>query len=73
MDIGFHVNCPLFLPDFNETRIFSTDFEKYPDIEFHENPLGGSRFVLFGRTDRWKDIHDEDTSCFFKIINKIVF
>ena len=51
MCIGLHVNCPLFLSDFNETGIFSTDFEKYANIEFHENPLSGSRFALFGRTD----------------------
>ena len=28
MYIGLHVKCPLFLSDFNETLIFSTDFRK---------------------------------------------
>jgi hypothetical protein len=39
MFIGLHVNCPLFLSDFNEREIFSTDFEKYSNIEFHEKPV----------------------------------
>jgi len=41
----------LFLPDFHETRIFSTDFrlKKSSNVELHENPFRGSR--LRGWTD----------------------
>jgi hypothetical protein len=28
MYLGFHVKYPLFLSDFNQTRIFSTDLRK---------------------------------------------
>jgi len=38
---------PLFLWDFNETCIFSTDFGK--SITFHENPFSVSRVVPRGR------------------------
>jgi hypothetical protein len=53
------------MSDLNETGIFSTDFEKYPNIEFYENSLSESRFVLFGLTDRWKNRHGEDNSRYF--------
>ena len=32
MYIGLHENYNLFFSDFNETRIFSTDFEKHINI-----------------------------------------
>jgi len=32
MYIGLHVKSPLFLFDFHETLIFSTDFRKNPQI-----------------------------------------
>jgi hypothetical protein len=49
--ICLHVKYPLFLSDFNETSIFSKDFEKYSNIKFHENPCSGSRAVPRDRTD----------------------
>jgi hypothetical protein len=52
MHTGLHVKYPLLLSDFNETLISLTDFEKYSDIKFHENPSSGSRFVPCGRMDR---------------------
>jgi len=56
-DIILHVHwssctVPLLLSEFNETWIFSTVFEKYSDIKFHENPSSGSQLVPWGQTDR---------------------
>jgi len=31
-------------------------FEKYPNIEFHENPSSGSRVVPYGQTDGRTDM-----------------
>ena len=36
---------PLFLSDFNETRLFSTVFEKSSYITFRENSFSASRIV----------------------------
>ena len=47
----FSCKITLFLSDFNETGILSTDFEKYSNIKFHENPSSGSPVVPLGRTD----------------------
>jgi hypothetical protein len=44
---GLYVKYPLFLPDFNETWIFSTDFRKI--LKFHENVSFWSRDVPDGR------------------------
>jgi len=41
----------LFLFDFNETWIFSTDFRKILKCQYHENPSSGSPVVPYGRTD----------------------
>jgi hypothetical protein len=53
-----HVKCPLFLSDFNETWIFSTDFRKSSNIKFHQSPSSGRRVVpceqTEGRTDMTK-------------------
>ena len=55
MCIGFHVKYPKFLSDFNKTFFSRQIFEKYYNIKFHENLVGGSREATCGRTDR----HDE--------------
>ena len=51
MCIDLHVKYPLFLSDFNETRIFSKDCRKYSNIKCHENPSSGSRVVPRGQID----------------------
>jgi hypothetical protein len=55
MYIHSHVNYPLFLSDFNETRIL-TDFKKIIKYQIHENPSSGSRVVPCGQRDRWTDM-----------------
>jgi len=60
MYISLHVKYLLFVPDFNEILIFSTDFrKKKTEIKFHGNPS-----VEAGRsmgTDRRIDGHDENS------------
>jgi len=50
MYIGLYVQCRLFLLEFNETGILSTDFFKM--LKFHNNSYNGSTDVPCGRTDR---------------------
>jgi hypothetical protein len=54
MYIGLHEKYPLFFSDFNETRIFSTDFENSSHIKFNKNSSGGSRVVPCESTDMTK-------------------
>ena len=58
MSKRLHVKYSLFLTDFNESSVFSTDFRKNSDIKFHKNPPDGSRVATCGRTDG----HDEANS-----------
>ena len=54
--IGLHVQHPFFLPGFNETSTFTTEFgkKKYSNFKFHENPSSGSWVVPFIQTDMTK-------------------
>ena len=52
MYIGLHVKYPLFLPDFDETWIFLTE---YANITFHENPEGAELFHAYRQPDRQTD------------------
>jgi hypothetical protein len=50
-----HLKYLLFLSDFNETWIFSTDFRKStPDIKCHEYRPMGAEFHADGQTDMTK-------------------
>ena len=51
-----HVKCPLFLSNFNETWIFSTDFRKIPNIKCHKNPSIENRVVPCGKKKGRTDI-----------------
>ena len=57
-----HVKLPLFLPDFYENLISSTDFRKILKYRMLEKAgtVGAELFRADGRTDR----HDEANSCF---------
>ena len=57
MQFGVHVKHKVFLPDFNETLIFSAEFRKNTvNIKFHENPCIGSGVVPCERTDGQTDM-----------------
>jgi hypothetical protein len=55
MYICLHAKYLVFLSDFNETWISSTDFREHSNIKFHENPSSGSRVVPCGWTDRCEE------------------
>jgi len=56
MHIGLYVKYSLFLSDFNETWIFSTDFRKNIQISnfMKIRPVGAKLFHADGRTDMTK-------------------
>jgi hypothetical protein len=54
MYIDIHVKYPIFLSDFNKTRIFSIDFRKNIQMSnlLKMNPVGSEFFHVDRRTDR---------------------
>jgi hypothetical protein len=62
MYMRLHVKYLLFLSDFNETWILSTDFRKI--LKFHENLSSGSRVVPCGQMDEQMERHDKVNACF---------
>ena len=45
---------------YNATQIFSTDFPKFSNSKFHENPSSGNRVVPYGLTDEQTDGRSTD-------------
>ena len=53
-NIGLHVKYRLFLSDFNETRLFLTNFRKILKYQISWKSVQWSRFVPCGQTDMTK-------------------
>jgi hypothetical protein len=69
MCIGLHAKHPLFLFGFNESLTFWTDFLKYSNINFQENPTSRSH-VPCESTDRRTDTNDEANSSFSQLYER---
>jgi hypothetical protein len=59
---------PVILVSFNETCTFLTEFRKYSDVKFHENPSGGNRGVP---ADGRKNSHEETNSRFLQFWERV--
>ena len=51
MYIGLYINCPIFLPDFNQIWVFLTDFHGSVQHQIHRNLSSGSHNDTYGRQD----------------------
>jgi len=47
---------------FKETETFSTDFPKFSNSKFHENPSSGNRVVPYGLTNEQTDSRQTDVT-----------
>ena len=56
MYIGLHVKYPLFMADFDGTRIFWTDFRKILKFKISWKSVQWGPSVPYGRTDRQRDM-----------------
>ena len=61
MYVGFSVKYPLFLSDFTETWIVSTDFSKNIQLSnfMKIRPVVAELFHAYGQADRETDRHDK--------------
>jgi hypothetical protein len=73
MYIGVHVRYPLFLSDFNESWIFSTDFQKYSNIKCNENTSNGTWVFPCGWKDEWTWRSRQSLSEIFRMHLKLLF
>ena len=56
MYIAFQGKFPIFVSDFNENCIFTTDSREMVVIKFHENPsVRAELFHADGQTDRHRE------------------
>ena len=64
------IKYPLFLSNFIDTWLFSTDFRKNTQISnlMKIRPVGAELFYAGGRTDR----HDEANSSFSQLCEKLL-
>jgi len=58
MYIGLHIKHLLFLTDFNQTKIFSTDFRKYINSKFRESAQWEPSFMRACKHDKANSFHN---------------
>jgi hypothetical protein len=62
---GRHVKCPLFLSNFNETWIFSTDLRKIP-----QHQISWKSVQCAPNCSMWTDRHDEANSRLSQLVHR---
>ena len=68
----FLVRCPLFVSNFNETRITSTDFRKILKLNFMKiRPVGAELFHDDRRTDKQRDRDMTKVIVLFTILHRV--
>ena len=64
MYFGLHVNCLIFLSDFNHILSVSEGFHHNPSIKFYGNPSSGRLSDTCQHGQTRSDVHDEANSLF---------